>query len=145
MILEKIAALTLEVNGFSAQGREEVESARIRWLGRKGEITLLFDAFREVPVDQKKEVGRQLNALKALAQEKIDALAEQHDGSNDTGQEDDLTLPGSPLLQVGSRHPLSVIRRRMIEIFSHIGFTVSEGKEIAKERRSRTTGTISRR
>lgn len=131
-MLEKIDRLLVEVEDFAAQTKEQVEEYRIKWLSKKGEISALFDDFKNVPSDVKKEVGQKLNQLKNKAQEKINGLKESFEARH--GQQDaahtDLTLPGLPVLQNGSRHPLTLVRNEIIDIFSRIGFGVSEGREI---------------
>lgn len=130
-MLEKIDRLTAEVEEFAAQTREQVEEYRIKWLSKKGEISTLFDDFKNVPSDVKKEIGQKLNQLKNKAQEKINQLKESMDTQPaQSGAQVDLTLPGLPVLQNGSRHPLTLVKNEIIAIFSRIGFTVSEGREI---------------
>lgn len=131
-MLEKIHKLLEEVESFAAQTKEQVEDYRIKWLSKKGEITALFDDFKDVPADLKKEVGQKLNLLKNTAQEKINHLKEKFDSEADANQNQgiDLTLPAYPTMQAGSRHPLSIVKNQIIDIFSRIGFTVSDGKEI---------------
>lgn len=131
-MLEKIHKLLEEVESFGAQSKEQVEEYRIKWLSKKGEVTALFDDFKNVPSDLKKEVGQKLNLLKTKAQEKINELKEKFESESDTNDKKgiDLTLPALPILQAGSRHPLSLVKNQIIDIFSRIGFTVSDGKEI---------------
>jgi phenylalanyl-tRNA synthetase alpha chain len=130
-MLDKINKLLDEVKEFSAQSREQVEEYRIKWLSKKGEISVLFDEFRDIAPDLKKEIGQKLNVLKNQALEKINDLKEKMEGPGKDAKEfADLTLPGFPTLQVGSRHPLTIVKNEIITIFSKIGFTVSEGKEI---------------
>jgi len=131
-MLEKIHKLLEEVESFGAQSKEQVEEYRIKWLSKKGEVTALFDDFKNVPSDLKKEVGQKLNLLKTKAQEKINELKEKFEAESDTNDKKgiDLTLPALPTLQAGSRHPLSLVKNQIIDIFSRIGFTVSDGKEI---------------
>ena len=131
-MLEKIHKLLEEVESFGAQTKEQVEEYRIKWLSKKGEVTALFDDFKDVPSDLKKEVGQKLNLLKTKAQEKINHLKEKFEAEADANEKQgvDLTLPALPTLQAGSRHPLSLVKNQIIDIFSRIGFTVSDGKEI---------------
>jgi phenylalanyl-tRNA synthetase alpha chain len=131
-MLEKIHKLLEEVESFGAQTKEQLEEYRIKWLSKKGEVTALFDDFKDVPSDLKKEVGQKLNLLKTKAQEKINHLKEKFDAEADANEKQgvDLTLPALPTLQAGSRHPLSLVKNQIIDIFSRIGFTVSDGKEI---------------
>lgn len=128
-MLDKITELEKVVDSLKTSLAQEAEDWRIRLLGKKGSITQLFEDFRLVPAEQKKEFGRRLNELKEKAQAKINELkssGKQEEKKNTT----DLSLPGIPLLQCGSRHPLSIVRDQLISIFSKIGFTVSEGPEI---------------
>ncbi|MCW3078497.1 MAG: phenylalanyl-tRNA synthetase subunit alpha [Bacteroidetes bacterium] len=131
-MLEKINKLLEEVEGFAATTKEQVEEYRIKWLSKKGEVSILFDDFKTVPSDIKKEVGQKLNLLKNRAQEKINELKETFESQTNANQKQnvDLTLPPFPTLQNGSRHPLSLVKNQIIEVFSRIGFTVSDGREI---------------
>jgi phenylalanyl-tRNA synthetase alpha chain len=131
-MLDKIHKLLEEVETFAAQNKEQVEEYRIKWLSKKGEVTALFDDFKNVPADIKKEVGQQLNLLKNKAQDKINALKSSFTEQQgfDAANALDLTLPGLPVLNNGSRHPITLVKNQIIEIFSRVGFTVSEGNEI---------------
>tara|TARA_B110000459_G_C16621795_1_gene502146 strand:+ start:4150 stop:5178 length:1029 start_codon:yes stop_codon:yes gene_type:complete len=127
---EKIKELLSEVENFKAENKEQLEGFRIQLLGSKGKIKGLFADFRTVPNEDKKEVGQLINTLKVKAQEKLDEFKESLAG-NDTSVKDDLDLSrtGTPL-KLGSRHPISIVRNEIIDIFNRIGFTVSEGPEI---------------
>jgi phenylalanyl-tRNA synthetase alpha chain len=128
---EKIEHLLEEVENLKADTKERVEEYRIKWLSKKGEITTLFDDFKNVPGEMKKEFGQKLNELKTKAQEKINALKEKFENAETTSSDTtDLTLPPQPHTQNGTRHPLTITRNRIIEIFARIGFTVSDGREI---------------
>ena len=129
---DKISKLLLEVEETIINNEIQLEELRIKWLSKKGEISSLFDDFKNVPSELKKEVGQQLNILKTKANEKIIALKETFDQNKDSEKSNnlDLTLPGIPLNQIGAAHPLSIVKNQIIEIFSKIGFTVSEGREI---------------
>jgi phenylalanyl-tRNA synthetase alpha chain len=129
---EKINGLLNEVEEFAAGTKEQVEEYRIKWLSKKGQITELFDEFKTVAPEVKKELGQRLNELKNKAQDKINQLKEKLETSSDNSQGStiDLTLPGDPNIAVGSQHPISIIKHQIIDIFSKIGFTVSEGREI---------------
>ena len=131
-MLEKINNLLSEVEEFTAQSKEQVEEYRIKWLSKKGRITSLFDDFKTVAPEIKKEVGQKLNELKNKAQEKINELKEKHDKnlSNVVTENMDLTIPSDPSIQLGSRHPLSLVKNQIIDVFARIGFTVSDGREI---------------
>lgn len=128
-MLDQIKQLIAEILDFSAATPEEVEQFRIKHLGKKGTIAALFDAFKSVPVEQKKEFGKALNELKTAALDKVNemkaALADADTGKSGA----DLTLPGDPL-RFGARHPLSVVKNEILAIFSRLGFTISEGPEI---------------
>lgn len=131
-MLEKINILLGEVESFTAQTKEQVEEYRIKWLSKKGEISVLFEDFRAVPNELKKDIGAKLNDLRNKAQERINEFKEKFEHSNgDTKSTTaDHTTPGYPTIQLGSRHPLSIVKNEIIDIFSRIGFTVSDGREI---------------
>ena len=129
-MLQNVKDIQLEVDNLSANSLKELEDFRIAMLGKKGKITLLFNEFRNVPNEQKREFGAQLNVLKKSAQEKISELKEQVSPSSSSKQtKDDLTVPAQPY-ELGSRHPISIVKNEIIEIFSNIGFSISEGPEI---------------
>lgn len=129
-MLEQVEAVKKEVETFNETSPEAVEAFRIRMLGKNGEVTNLLKLFRDVPVEQKKEFGQKINTVKQLAQEKIDELKKLASSAPKTAKGTlDLTMPGEPY-EVGSRHPISIIRKEILDIFSRIGFTVSEGPEI---------------
>lgn len=131
-MLEKINNILIEVEEFAAHSKDQVEEYRIKWLSKKGQITALFDDFKTVAPELKREVGQRLNELKNKAQDKINELKEKFESEDtkNTGSSVDLTLPSDPTLMIGSRHPLSVVKNQIIDIFSRIGFTVSDGREI---------------
>jgi len=128
-MLDKINELLEEIKGLTASSAEEAEQLRIKYLSKKGIIPQLFQEFKDVPNDQKRTVGQAINQLKAAAQEAINNLKEQFEESQLTPGVTDLTLPGT-FMPVGSRHPLSIIRKQIVDIFGRIGFTVAEGPEI---------------
>jgi len=130
-MLSKVEDLINEVKSLKADSAEVAESLRIKYLGQKGKVKGLFADFRNVPNDKKKEFGQKLNQLKNLAEEKIAELkTSTEEGSTDNQNNiSDLTLPGEETA-VGSRHPISLVRQEIIEVFSRIGFTVSEGPEV---------------
>lgn len=126
---EKIDTLLQEIETFKAGSADELEQFRLKYLSRKGLIPSLFDDFKNVPNDQKREVGQRLNQLKTIASEKFDALREQFgDGDGDQQTGVDLTLPAVSF--TGARHPLSIVRKEILDIFSRLGFTVADGPEI---------------
>jgi phenylalanyl-tRNA synthetase alpha chain len=128
-MLDKIKDLLEEVKKLTANTADEAEQLRIKYLSKKGIIPQLFNEFKDVPNDQKKAVGQAINELKNSAQETINSLKEQFEQSNLTSGANDLTLPGSSM-PLGSRHPLSIVRNQIVEIFDRLGFTVTEGPEI---------------
>ncbi|HPR32033.1 MAG TPA: phenylalanine--tRNA ligase subunit alpha [Prolixibacteraceae bacterium] len=128
-MLEKINILRNELEALVASGKEEVEQLRIKYLSKKGQIGQLFDEFKTIAPERKKEIGASLNELKELATRKINDLREVLEKSPVEQQKNDLSLPGDPLV-IGNRHPLSIVRNEIIEIFSRLGFIVQEGPEI---------------
>lgn len=133
-MIEKIKQIADEVGIFTTGTPDELENFRIRYLSRKGSIPELFDAFKNVPAEQRKEMGKALNDLKNLAQDKYNELKEEIT-SRDLSQSHqnlDLTRPAN-FREVGARHPLSIVRRQILDIFARIGFTVSEGPEIEND------------
>lgn len=124
-----INQLLQEVEALKAANPEELEALRIKYLSKKGAINDLMADFRNVAAEQKKEVGMRLNELKNKAQEKIAALKEQFE-SQDTGCDDiDLTRSAYPI-ELGTRHPLSIVRNEIIDIFARMGFNIADGPEM---------------
>ncbi len=128
-MLNKIKALKEELNELVANGVNEAEELRIKYLSKKGIISNLFDEFKTIPAEQKRVIGAELNNLKKFAAEKINALKDSFEKSEDETGGIDLTLPGDSI-KMGSRHPLAIVRNEIIEIFARLGFVVSEGPEI---------------
>jgi phenylalanyl-tRNA synthetase alpha chain len=128
-MLQKITELLNEVAKFSVKNPEELESFRLKYLSKKGIISDLFEDFRNVAVSEKKEVGQKLNVLKQNALEKYNSLKSELVNTEDVTEANDLTRPAFPY-SIGSRHPISIVRNEIIDIFMRIGFTVSEGPEI---------------
>jgi len=128
-MLNEINKLLDEISSIKAASSTEAEELRIKYLGKKGIIPALFDEFRNVPPQEKKDVGMALNNLKNSALEKINQLKEQFEQKDVKSENIDWTLPGTPFL-IGSRHPISIIKNQIIDIFSRLGYTVSEGREI---------------
>ena len=127
---EKIEQLLSEIENLAAKREQEIEEIRIKLLGKKGAITQLFDEFRNVLPEQKRELGQVLNTLKVAAVNKIEQLREMLDESMESETPGfDLTKPGDAM-EIGSRHPISVTRREILSIFSKYGYEVSEGPEI---------------
>jgi phenylalanyl-tRNA synthetase alpha chain len=130
-MVDRIKQILKEVESTHFTNKDELENYRIKWLSKKGEISLLFEDFKQVPNELKKQVGQQLNELKVKAQNKINEAKEIFESkSTSSGEKPDLTVPGLPIYANGSRHPLSIVKNQIIDIFYRIGFTVSDGKEI---------------
>ena len=128
-MLNKIEDLLNEIKEFTSNSAEEIDQFRIRMVSKKGEITQLFSEFKLVPNEQKKEFGQRLNVLKNSALEKINHLIDSLGTESREYSGLDLSLPGDPRM-VGSRHPVSIIRNEITEIFARLGFSVAEGPEI---------------
>lgn len=129
-MIDKIKELIAEAEVFTAQSKEEVEAFRIKYLGKKGLINDYFAAFKDIANDQKKEFGQAINKLKQTAQNKVSAIKEElENNTENTSLYGDLTKPSIPM-PLGARHPISIVKNQIIDIFSRIGFNVSEGPEI---------------
>jgi len=128
-MIDKINKYIEESKSFKADNQEEIEAFRIKYLGKKGIINELFSEFKSVPRENKKEVGQKLNELKVSLQENINALKNALEEKSDNHSDIDLSLPGEPIT-MGTRHPLSIVRNEIIDIFKRLGFTISEGPEI---------------
>ena len=129
-MIDKIKSAINEISSFESNSREDVESFRIKYLGKKGIINKFFLDFKNIDNKQKKEVGQILNKLKNVAHQKVDDLILGFSkNSKDSISINDITRPGDPI-EIGSRHPISLVKNRVIDIFAKIGFTISEGPEI---------------
>lgn len=117
------------VENFTEQDSEAIEAFRIKYAGKKGVLADLFAAFREVPPEEKKGYGLLLNQLKQAVGNKVKDLQSQTSAQQSTNQVTDPFRPAFPI-EIGSRHPLSLVRNRIIDIFSQVGFSISEGPEI---------------
>jgi len=126
---ERIAELRVTIEDFQISGTADLEQFRIAYLSKKGHISILFEGFRNVPPEEKKETGRLLNDLKQLATDKYNESRERLSMAETVHLSADLTMPAYPFAE-GTRHPISIVRNEIIDIFSRIGFTVSEGPEI---------------
>lgn len=129
MILDRIEALLKEVSGLTANSAEDIEQLRLKYLSRKGEINALMQDFRNVAAEDKKTVGMKINELKQMAFDHINALKEQLECGSDDAADIDLTRTPYPI-QLGTRHPLSIVKNQIIDIFQRMGFTLAEGPEI---------------
>jgi phenylalanyl-tRNA synthetase alpha chain len=128
-MLERIEQLKREIASASAKTPEDAENFRLKYLSRKGLVSILFEEFRNVPAEDKKAVGMSLNVLKQEAQDKYNQLKDISDATGEISISHDITRPSYPL-NLGSRHPISIVRNEIIGIFNRIGFVVSEGPEI---------------
>jgi phenylalanyl-tRNA synthetase alpha chain len=131
-MLDKINNLLAEISAASLKSHEELESFRLKFLSKKGLISDLFEEFRNVSAADKKEIGQKLNLLKQNASEKYNLLKAGFQTISKTSYSMDLTRPSFPW-NLGSRHPISIVRNEIIDIFERIGFTVSEGPEIEND------------
>ena len=128
-MIEKIANLLAEVENMQADSAEALEALRIKYLSKKGAINELMADFRNVPAEQKKEVGMKLNELKNKAQERINELKENFANQDNGTNELDLTCTAYPI-GLGTRHPLSIVKNEIIDIFARLGFSIAEGPEV---------------
>lgn len=128
-MIEKIQRIKAEIEALKVSKSEDLENIRIKYLSKKGEISQLFNDFRTVAAEQKREVGKQLNELKTLATERINALKSEFEDIHSESQNIDLTRTAYPI-PLGSRHPLSLVKNEICDIFARLGFSIAEGPEI---------------
>jgi phenylalanyl-tRNA synthetase alpha chain len=129
-MIDKIKEHIEEAKAFNTKNKEALEQFRIKYLGSKGLLKELFNEFKNIPNEQKKDFGQVINTLKAVAEEKVKAIQEELESKEQISSiYGDLSRPGEPL-EIGSRHPISLVKNQIIDIFSTIGFNVSEGPEI---------------
>ncbi len=128
-MLQRLENIIQEIKSYPAVKKEGAEAFRLRFLSKKGLIPSLFKDFKDVAPDKKKEIGQKINEIKSLAQEKLRVLQAMDRGVSDNKVSMDLSRPGAQI-KLGSRHPVSIIRRQIIDIFSRVGFIISEGPEI---------------
>lgn len=127
---DKIKELIAEAEAFKAHSKEEVEAFRIKYLGSKGLLKQFYGELKNVAKDQKREFGQTINKLKKTAEDKVNALKEELENNEEVkGVYGDLSRPGESI-QIGARHPISIVKNQITDIFSRIGFNVSEGPEI---------------
>ena len=126
---DKIKKDIQEIQDFKSDSIAEIEEFRIKFLGKKGLLNSYFVEFKSLDSTEKKNAGLLLNELKNLAQDKVEALKASSSKSSENIKINDISRPGDPI-NIGSRHPISVVKNRIIDIFSNIGFTISEGPEI---------------
>lgn len=128
-MIDKINKLLAEVEVLKANKAEEIEALRLKYLSKKGEISELMNDFRNVAADQKREVGMLLNQLKEKTQERINELKESLENNHSIDESIDLTRTAAPI-KLGTRHPLSIVKKEISDIFGRLGFTIAEGPEI---------------
>ena len=131
MLQEKIQQYTKEIEAFNPKSADDAEAFRLKFLVTKGIVRNLFEAFKTVPAEEKRVLGKVLNEFKQLAESRYATFQEQFSSASSASKQAqyDLTLPGEGFA-VGSRHPLSLVRKEIVEIFKKLGFTVAEGPEI---------------
>ena len=129
-MIDKIKEHIEEAKAFNDKNKESLEQFRIKYLGSKGLLKELFTEFKNIPNDQKKDFGQVINTLKAVAEEKVRVIQEELESKQEVkGMFGDLTRSAEPVI-IGSRHPISIVKNQIIDIFANIGFNVSEGPEI---------------
>jgi phenylalanyl-tRNA synthetase alpha chain len=128
-MINKINALLTEIKDLRAGNSEEIEALRIKYLSKKGEISNLMNDFRNVAAEEKRVIGQMLNELKEKTQQKINSLKESFENQTSSGDALDLTRTAYPY-HVGTRHPLSIVRKEICDIFARLGFSIAEGPEI---------------
>ncbi len=128
-MIDKINSLRAEIEALTASDLAEVEALRVKYLSKKGLIPALMNDFRSVPADQKRTIGQELNRLKEEATERINSLRETLENVDQSATGLDLTRDGSTL-ELGTRHPLSLVREEIIAIFRRLGFTIADGPEV---------------
>ena len=129
-MIEKINRLREEIEALSATKAEELENLRIKYLSKKGEVSQLFNDFRNVAAENKREIGQRLNELKEIATEKINSLREALNEKSEADNTIDLTRTAYPI-PLGTRHPISLVRNEICDIFGRLGFSIAEGPEVS--------------
>ena len=129
MILERIEVLLKEINDLNTSDLKEIEALRIKYLSKKGKISQLMADFRNVPAEEKREVGIKINALKEAATEMINSLRQKAETNDNLSDDIDLTRTAAPI-KLGTRHPLTIVKNEIINIFGRLGFTLAEGPEV---------------
>lgn len=130
-MIDRINDLLKRIEEFSPKNAEKIEEFRIKTFGKKGDITLLMEEFKSIDAERKREFGQKINLLKKYAQNRINDLKEEMDttAQNKESAVDDMTRPGSND-KIGSRHPISIVKNQITEIFARLGYTVADGPEI---------------
>lgn len=129
MVLDKIEQLLKEVSELSASNADEIEALRLKYLSKKGEINALMQDFRNVAADEKKTVGMRINELKQMAFDKINTLRDNLATAEAQSDNIDLTRSAYPI-ELGTRHPLTIVKNEIIDIFSRMGFVLADGPEV---------------
>lgn len=129
MILERIEVLLKEISDLNTSDLKEIEALRIKYLSKKGEISQLMADFRNVPAEEKREVGIKINDLKEAATEKINSLRQKAETNDNLSDDIDLTRTAAPI-KLGTRHPLTIVKNEIINIFGRLGFALAEGPEV---------------
>ena len=129
MLLEKIDSLLKEIQDAHAENAEQIEQLRLKYLSKKGEVNELIGEFRNVAKDQKRTIGIKINELKTAAQNKINELREQLETQEAQSDDIDLTRTAYPI-ELGTRHPLTIVKNEIIDIFGRMGFTLFQGPEV---------------
>ena len=125
---EKIEQILNEVRNFNAETKDELENFRITYLSKKGVIPALFADFKNVAPELRKEMGMRLNELKNTVQEKVEEQLQKFESQHSSEAGFDMSMPANEMK--GARHPLSIVRRDINEIFEHLGFTIADGPEV---------------
>jgi phenylalanyl-tRNA synthetase alpha chain len=128
-LLKQIQQYTAAIEAASPSGREQVEAFRIQYLGTKGIVKSLMGSMKDIQPDQRKAAGQALNEFKKLAEAKLESLQDANESAGEDDQKFDLSLPGD-FVGVGTRHPLSIVRGRIVSIFKKLGFAIAEGPDI---------------
>lgn len=128
-MIDKINKLLADIEDLKASNTQELEDLRIKFLSKKGSVSALMDDFRNVAAEEKKNIGMKLNELKSKAQDKINQLKENLENASSSEEAIDLTRTAYPV-ELGTRHPLSLVKKEICDIFKRLGFSIAEGPEI---------------
>lgn len=128
-MIDKINKLLADIEDLKASNTQELEDLRIKFLSKKGSVSALMDDFRNVAAEEKKNIGMKLNELKSKAQDKINQLKENLENTSSSEESIDLTRTAYPV-ELGTRHPLSLVKKEICDIFKRLGFSIAEGPEI---------------
>jgi phenylalanyl-tRNA synthetase alpha chain len=128
-MLDKITNIIADISKFEAKSAQELEHFRLTYLSKKGALNQLFEDFKALQPELKKQVGQKLNELKNILTDTYNQFKEKLEDGNSATIQLDLSLPSDPI-SIGSRHPISIVRNEINEIFSRLGFTISDGPEI---------------